>query len=57
MKDFENKHYSDKGGHKERSDFWKAARRIDPRLVYHPNRELSWLIKRDMPRMPREGKR
>ncbi|MBI4038091.1 hypothetical protein HY387_00350 [Candidatus Daviesbacteria bacterium] len=64
-------HYSNKGGHKERSKFWKGVNRLAGRLpdtmVYSPRRlvvvplpltvEQAHIIKRDMPRFPRDGRR
>lgn len=53
------KPYYDKGGHKSRSDFWKAARRL-PWLNkgdLTPVTEAVWVARRDMPRYPRDGKR
>lgn len=49
-------HYSDKGGHKERSRFWHALRKLAEGAAYSPTKELVWLIRRDMPRHPRNGK-
>jgi len=50
-------HYSDSGGHKERSQFWKELRKIARETEnYSPTKELQWLIRRNMQRVPRDGK-
>lgn len=48
-------HYSNKGGHKARSDFWKMARRggLNPSTL---PLDQQWLIRRNMFRDPRSGK-
>lgn len=42
MKELVNKHYADKGGHKERSIFWKTMRKLE--MTYSPKKRLAWLI-------------
>lgn len=51
-----DEHYSNRGGHRERSEFWKDIRRVAKNLTYSPTKELRWLIRRDMQRVPRDGK-
>ena len=64
----DKKHYSDKGGHKERSDFWKTAKRmmqyqtVDPtryvaslyRLGFDANAQ--YMERRSMRRVSRDGR-
>jgi len=64
-----HKHYSEKGGHKERSDFWKDVRKmIERSYKYSPNQNLNFApqslppeeafnIRRGMLRDPRDGRR
>jgi len=61
-----HRHYSEKGGHKERSDFWKDVRRMVGRsLHYSPNNfepqslptDQAYLIRRNMFRDPKDGRR
>lgn len=55
-RDLGNKHYSEKGGHLESHLFWRHARRLMPG-VDMPDKNIVWMIKRTMPRMPKEGKK
>ena len=50
-----NGHYSNRGGYSERPQFWKELRRKLPSDVI-PDKCFERLIKRDMPRIPRDGK-
>lgn len=65
--DREKSHYSDKGGHKDRSEFWKTARRIEG--SYDPTRYVAgmhrlgfefttngWQARRTMRRVTRDGR-
>lgn len=54
--EFGYRHYSDKGGHQERGQFWKSIAKLGHVIHYLPTKEIAWLIKRDMPRHPRNGK-
>lgn len=56
MVDKENRHYSEKGGHQERGQFWRSIGKLGRAIHYSPTKEIAWLIKRDMPRHPRNGK-
>ncbi len=59
-------HYSDKGGHKERSDHWKSvdkiAKLIERNFTYSPYMQLSMvreqahIIRRQMRRDPQDGR-
>ena len=61
-----HRHYSEKGGHKERSDFWKEVDRVardlgrffnyNPRFQTIPI-EQAYIIRRNMFRDPRDGRR
>ena len=59
------RHYSEKGGHKERSDFWREVRKLVGRsLNYSPHNllpqslpiEQVYLVRRQMFRGPRDGR-
>jgi hypothetical protein len=43
--EFSNEHYSDKGSHRARSEFWKDARRGIPTQIF-PDKDLEQLINR-----------
>ncbi len=45
MVETDNKHYSEKGGHKERSDFWKKARKMEQQGSYDPTRYVAALYR------------
>lgn len=64
----DNKHYSEKGGHQARGFFWKAVKRFpwlgeSRMLVNMPVDNMGlvaenrWLIKRNMFRDPKSGRR
>lgn len=69
MKKEDHRHYSEKGGHKERSDFWKDIRKMVGRSYrYLPNQDINltpqplpwedaFNIRRSMLRDPRDGRR
>jgi len=44
-----NRHYSDKGGHHERSEYWKSMSRVE--------KEIARGLVRHMRRVPNSGKR
>lgn len=48
------RHYSDKGGHKERSDFWAGLRKFN--REQYPDKVVDWNIRRTMMRAPQDGK-
>jgi hypothetical protein len=50
-------HYSDKGSHKARSDYWKGIRRLQVQPQALPNGEAQWLMRKAMLRDPRSGRR
>lgn len=54
-KDHYRGNYSDYGGHKERSDFWKLFRKKLPGDVI-PDKSFDQIIRRSMPRIPKDGK-
>lgn len=64
MKTEGHRHYSEKGGHKERSDFWKDVDQIAQDLArlfsYNPRQampvEQAYLMRRQMFRSPRDGR-
>lgn len=50
--EYNNNHYSDKGGHKRRSSFWRNKQEN------HGNhREGRWVNRRKMRRTPNDGKK
>jgi len=55
----EKRHYPDEV--KERSEFWQDVKKLGKELGrdmnYSPTKEATWLIRRDMPRNPRDGRR
>lgn len=65
-REIQQQHYSEKGGHKVRSEFWRRVRRSSsdlqrmlnypPRLLPLP-KEVAFMVKRDMPRNPKDGRR
>ncbi|MDO8638215.1 MAG: hypothetical protein Q7R43_01475 [Candidatus Daviesbacteria bacterium] len=65
MREQDQDHYSNKGGHLFRGVFWKTLRSIERRnpdicacrAIVSQTVETSWLIKRDMLRTPKDGKR
>jgi len=52
-----HKHYSEKGGHKERSDFWKDVKKVVNLSPEALSIEKAYLIRRSMLRDPRDGRR
>ena len=48
-------HYSDKGGHKERSDFHKEPRRQQKDSTLLPMKIDRWQARRAMRRIPQSG--
>lgn len=50
-----NSHYSDKGSHKERSEFWQAVRRGVPTQIF-PDKNMEHVIRRSMNRPTQDGK-
>ena len=65
MKKEGHKHYSEKGGHKERSNFWKDVQKMIGRsFSYSPHNlvpqslpiEQAYLIRRQMFRDARDGR-
>ena len=49
-------HYSDKGGHKERSAFHKELRRYQKDSTLLPMKIDMWQARRTMRRIPQSGK-
>ena len=52
-----HRHYSEKGGHKERSDFWKDVKKVVNISPEALSIETAYLIRRSMLRDPRDGRR
>lgn len=53
----ENKHYSDSGGHKERSNFWKAIRAVcSGDDVAHKAAIAEYVARRFPRRVTRDGR-
>ena len=52
-----HRHYSEKGGHKERSDFWKDVKKVVNLSPEALSIEKAYLIRRSMLRDPRDGRR
>lgn len=60
----EDEHYSSKGGHLLRGEYWEVQKFLETRMPYlcaraavPQNTESSWLIRRDMLRVTNDGKR
>lgn len=49
------RHYSNTGGHKKRSEHWNGMRRLYSITESIPV-EIAWIVKRAMLRDPRSGK-
>jgi hypothetical protein len=49
-------HYSEKGGHKDRSDFHRELRRYCRDSTLIPEKVDMWQVRFKMKRMPRSGK-
>lgn len=59
-----DEHYSSKGGHFLRGEYWKVQKFLETRMPHLYTRtavpqsiETGWLIKGDMPRYPKDGRR
>lgn len=53
--DVQNSHYSDKGSHRARSEFWHDIRRGIPTQIF-PDKNMEHIIRRSMNRVSRDGK-
>ncbi len=51
------RHYSEKGGHKARGDFWKSQRLAEHKHPGQAHRELNIIIRRGMFRDPQSGRK
>ena len=53
-KENDKRHYSEKGGHKERSDIWAVVRKAYPNM--NLTRDEMWRVRFAMLRVSREGR-